>query len=583
MSSNNEARKSTFKKGIDREDARKKREDKGVELRKNKREEGLLKRRALHDQSAHALDAEPATAADGTPTKSRYPTRDEVPALVQGCYVEATALDSVTGLRKLLSLEVNPPIDAVIASGVIPHLVKLLTVDSHPRLEFEAAWCLTNVASGSSEQTAHVVDAGGVAAFTRLLSSPDENTREQAIWALGNIAGDSAALRDAVLQAGALAPLLQQIQMGPKVSLLRNAVWVLSNLCRGRPPPALEQVRQRRPPSAPSCATTTARTAILTRIAPLLLPSRPAAQVGPAIPVLAGLLASCSDEECLADALWGISYLTDGDEARIAAVLASGVAMRLVACLTHTSSKLKVPALRAIGNIVTGSDEQTQQIVNAGALPILGQLVTAGAKVQERKEACWAISNVAAGTPQQLAAVLQSGVLLPVSRALLHAEAEVKKEACWVVCNAVHGSASSPQQVLLIAEHYGIVEPMCAMLQANDPRMVTITLDFIDELCKAGAAVAADKGEGENRAVIWLDEAGGIDKLEELQEHKNEDIYRKAVHILETFLGDSDEEDAALAAPGTCAGGGFQFGLQPQQQGMLSHPIQAALPTAFTF
>lgn len=298
--------------------------------------------------------------------------------------------------------------------------------------------------------------------------------------------------------------------------------------------------------------------------------------------MLAQLLTSCHDEECLSDALWGISYLTDGDERRISAVLASGVAMRLVACLTHASSKLKVPALRAIGNIVTGSDEQTQQVVNAGALPILGQLVTAGTKMQERKEACWAISNIAAGTPQQLSAVLQSGVLLPVSRALQHSEAEIKKEACWVVCNAVHGSSASPHQVLMIAKDYGVIEPMCAMLQAGDPRMVTITLDFIEELCKAGAAVASEKGESENKAMIWLDEAGGIDKLEELQEHKNEDIYRKAVHILETYLGDSDEEDA-LAAPGTSAGGEqFQFGLLPQQ--LLPHQmVTPELPTAFTF
>lgn len=250
-----ELRKNAFKKGIDREDARKKREDKGVELRKNKREEGLLKRRALHEQTTELTDAEPTIAADGTPTKTRFPTREEIPALVQGCYVEATALESVTGLRKLLSLEKNPPIDAVISSGVIPHLVQLLTVDSHPRLEFEAAWCLTNVASGTSEQTAHVVRANGITAFTRLLSSPDENTREQAIWALGNIAGDSATLRDAVLEAGAMTPLLQQIQMGPKISLLRNAVWVLSNLCRGRPPPNMDTVCA--PPHAAHAYTST--------------------------------------------------------------------------------------------------------------------------------------------------------------------------------------------------------------------------------------------------------------------------------------------------------------------------------------
>ncbi|XP_062081239.1 importin subunit alpha-4-like [Humulus lupulus] len=164
--------------------------------------------------------------------------------MVQGVWSDDSALqlEATTQFRKLLSIERSPPIDEVIKAGVVPRLVEFLGRNEVPQLQFEAAWALTNVASGTSELTRVVIDHGAVPMFVQLLSSGSDDVREQAVWALGNVAGDSPSCRDLVLSHGALVPLLAQLNEHSKLSMLRNATWTLSNFCRGKPPTPFDQV-----------------------------------------------------------------------------------------------------------------------------------------------------------------------------------------------------------------------------------------------------------------------------------------------------------------------------------------------------
>ena len=86
---------------------------------------------------------------------------------------------------------------------------------------------------------------------------------------------------------------------------------------------------------------------------------------------------------------------------------------RLVELLMHHSPSVQTPALRTVGNIVTGDDLQTQIIINFSALPCLLALL-GNPKKGIRKEACWTISNITAGNKDQIQAVIDANIIPPL-------------------------------------------------------------------------------------------------------------------------------------------------------------------------
>ncbi|KAJ4905469.1 Importin subunit alpha-3 [Raphanus sativus] len=496
-SAKTEARRNRYKVAVDAEEGRRRREDDMVEIRKNKREENLQKKRR------EGISSAAAQSEHDLPSEKKF--IENLTEMVAGIWSEDSnsQLETTILLRKMLSREQNPPINDVIQSGVVPRVVTFLSRVDFPKLQFEAAWTLTNIASGTSQNTNVIIESGAIPLFVQLLSSANEEVREQAVWALGNVAGDSPKCRDIVLSCCAMLPLLSQFNEHTKLSMLRNATWTLSNFCRGKPQPSFEQT-------------------------------------SPALPFLKGLV-QLTDDEVLTDACWALAYLSDNTNEHIQAVIDSGVIPRIIQLLAHMSPAVLIPALRTIGNIVTGNDVQTQTVVDHQVLPSLLVLIKKNYKKSIKKEACWTISNITAGSSNQIQAVIEAGGIQALVWVLDNAEFEVKKEAAWGISNATTGGTHD-QIKFMVSK--GCIRPICDLLTCPDPRIAMVCLEAVENILVVGEAVKRSGLTGdENLFATLVEEAGGLEKIENLQSHDNEDIYQRSVKVLETFWTEDDGEE----------------------------------------
>lgn len=208
--------------------------------------------------------------------------------------------------------------------------------------------------------------------------------------------------------------------------------------------------------------------------------------------------------------------------------------------LQHESVTVQTPALRVVGNIVTGDDLQTQVMLQIGVLPSLSQLLQ-HSKKSIRKETCWTISNITAGNRDQIQAVIDAGLFPPCMQLLATADFDIKKEAAWAVSNVTSGG--SPEQIEYIVT-CGCVKPLVDLLAVKDTKIVGVALEALENILKVGKTRQQEHGLPQNPCCALIEKEDGLSQIEALQEDPNEEIYQKAMAILENYFPiETDEND----------------------------------------
>lgn len=449
----------------------------------------------------------------------------------------ASCLEGLGVLRDVLCDE-DAPIQVAIDGGCVSSLINLMRDPNIP-VQADAVWCLTNIASGSHEQTKCVLEA--VPELLSFIGGDDASLREQACWTLGNIAGDSDELRSILVKNGAVWPIVKLLSQevggdqwkskyeererahlgqysggselerrqaqadleAADLSLLRaqTAAWALSNLARGSTP---------------------ASVFLETAVVPLLVSLITHPHAG-----LAG------------EVWWLFTFLTAKQDAAVQELISNNI----VGCIETAMEGIDprstscIPLIRCLGNLSSGPELWIDDLVRSrGVLTALGQCVDLDSSHHAvLKESVWVLTNLLGGNERQRVSVLNAGSLQQILPALYCDYFDVQREALF----ALRHACQTTEVVLRLldggADMMGLLEQLVEFLGVPDEEALVGALEVLQALVFASPATKAT-------VLHEAAKVGMLEALEKLEYGPGSQRLKEPVDLLKEELETALEE-----------------------------------------
>lgn len=234
------------------------------------------------------------------------------------------------------------------------------------------------------------------------------------------------------------------------------------------------------------------------------------------------------DDVAVADILWTFSFVLEEDkhsENVLFLDLVVPILPRVVDFLASNDHLVVGGAIRIVGELAAADESTTALVatplVLAAIMPLLSHRL-----LSIRKEASWTCSNIAAGSPQHVDAMLATEGLFPaIIRNVGAVERDVKRDAVWTISNAV--SCGRREVVQQLVDLNVLVALGGALSGAIDKRVVLVALEAVESILHAGEST----DDNNVYASAWRN-SGGVAKLEGLGQHPSNDVYQLATRIL---------------------------------------------------
>ena len=424
---------------------------------------------------------------------------------------------TLADVRKVLCYN-DPPIQMILEAGFLEKIIVSLHSASDAT-KSDAIWCLTNIATGTQQQTKQVLHA--VPILLQIISGNCVLLSEQACWTIGNVAGDSDEFRTTLIANGSIHALGDFLQKSitaaaadPTNTDLHNtrastASWALSNLARG---------------------SSTARSFIDVGIVPFLLS-----------------LTNYIDRTVAKEVWWIFTFLSAKEEESVTVLLQQGLIQALDTSFKGLKPEdvVNIPIVRTLGNLTSGPVEWINGIVGSGDLILSLKVLTADTSTTNHallKECMWSINNILGGSPECRTALLKVGILDNIIPVIYSDQFELQKESIFALRHASQ-------------DHQALIH----LLQSEGKKLFQYLIDFI-RVADNDMAIAAIQilralafATNDSKSSV-TDEYLNMGMLDELESLEYTDASDSLIRIAKTAADDlfepSDDEviDEPVAA-----------------------------------
>ena len=396
------------------------------------------------------------------------------------------------GIRKLLSIDPNPPIQEIIDLKLVPQLINLL--DNSPNeFKYEVIWSLTNIASGSPDQANTILIYGGIPKIINLLDSNIEEIKTQTIWLVANLIGDSVKIRDTLIEQKIYDKILAILDSTNDENYINICTWAISNFYRVKPIPSYEIV---------------SRTfKIIARVI---------------------MIYETTNTDFIIDSSFILSMMTKYYKEFLKEIIDIDLLPNIIKFLDIEHPVIITTCLRIVGNIASEDNANlTQKLIDLNILDKL-KYTLYNTSLKIRLESAFILSNIAAGTQKQIEALIDKNYFQILYKVFKNDLPKVKKEAIYGICNL--SSVENEKYMKRLIDE-GILLFVLESIKSEDAKFIALSLEILGNIL----AFANKKGELK-KLIIEIEKLGLMDILEKLQMHDDQIIYEKTIQILDTYF-----------------------------------------------